>query len=614
MSISRPRVLFKTDPQSGQRLEPIEEVIVDVDEEFAGIVVDKMSRRKAEMQDMRPSGGGKLRLSFLAPTRGLIGYHGEFLTDTRGSGVMSRLFHGYAPYKGPIEGRRTGVLISNSQGAAVAYALWNLEERGPIFITPGAEVYAGMIIGAHSRGNDLDVNPRKGKQLTNIRTTAKDEAVRLTPPVQMSLEEAIAYIEEDELVEVTAKAIRLAEAPPGHQRSAAREPRGGGGVAPAGRWRGGARHHEYREQRQPERAEPPFLPDAPAGKRDGERGGQAAAGRRRVKPRPRRRAQTQPQQAEKEREQRRARRAEFEPQLQRRVMRVQRQPGLSRPDLDLAAGDRPRRIEAPAEERPLGDAVAGKRPDQEAVSRGILERIDGGENRRQVRQPRQGQRRGQDGEHRERCRDAGDGAAPEVQQRRDRQAQAERELRRSVVERVNGGRHHRSGAQRHEPLAAADQQRSGRQDEEGQPGRDLVETRSAEGTDRDMPAQIAGARQIVQGERDADRGPGKEAERQPPRRGEPARGCRERKRGGEQPGESRGDDAGCATDRSTTPPTTRPIRRARRESPPGGAARGIRKVGWPRSARPRTARQTRPRAPRRAARGRAAAAARARSD
>jgi GTP-binding protein len=209
LSISRPRVLFKTDPKSGQRLEPIEEVIVDVDEEFSGVVIDKMSQRKAELQDMRPSGGGKLRLSFLAPTRGLIGYHGEFLTDTRGSGVMSRLFHGYAAYKGPIEGRRNGVLISNAQGAAVAYALWNLEERGPMFITPGADVYPGMIIGAHSRGTDLDVNPLKGKQLTNIRTTAKDEAVRLTPPVQMSLEEAIAYIDDDELVEVTPTAIRL---------------------------------------------------------------------------------------------------------------------------------------------------------------------------------------------------------------------------------------------------------------------------------------------------------------------------------------------------------------------------------------------------------------------
>src|SRR6267154_1514268 len=209
LSISRPRVLFRTDPKSGQRQEPIEEVIIDVDEEFAGIVVDKMSRRKAELQEMRPSGGGKLRLSFLVPTRGLIGYHGEFLTDTRGSGVMSRLFHGYAPYKGPIEGRRNGVLISNAQGAAVAYALWNLEERGAMFVSPGDAIYPGMVIGANSRDNDLDVNPAKGKQLTNIRTTAKDEAVRLTPPVQMSLEEAIAYIADDELVEVTPKAIRL---------------------------------------------------------------------------------------------------------------------------------------------------------------------------------------------------------------------------------------------------------------------------------------------------------------------------------------------------------------------------------------------------------------------
>ncbi len=207
LSISRPRVLFKT--ENGQRLEPIEEVFVDVDEEYAGVVVEKMSRRKAEMQDMRPSGGGKLRLTFLAPTRGLIGYHGEFLTDTRGSGVMSRIFHGYAPYKGAVEGRINGVLISTAVGAAVAYALWNLEERGAMFVSPGDAVYQGMIIGAHSRDNDLDVNPVKGKQLTNIRTTSKDEAVRLTPPIQMSLEEAIAYIADDELVEVTPKAIRL---------------------------------------------------------------------------------------------------------------------------------------------------------------------------------------------------------------------------------------------------------------------------------------------------------------------------------------------------------------------------------------------------------------------
>jgi len=168
-----------------------------------------MSRRKAEMQEMRPSGGGKLRLSFFGPTRGLIGYQGEFLTDTRGTGVMSRLFHGYAPHKGSIEGRRNGVLVSTANGVAIAYALWNLEERGPMFIEPGAQIYEGMIIGAHTRGNDLDVNPAKGKQLTNIRTTSKDEAVRLTPPLAMSLEQAIAYIGDDELVEVTPKSIRL---------------------------------------------------------------------------------------------------------------------------------------------------------------------------------------------------------------------------------------------------------------------------------------------------------------------------------------------------------------------------------------------------------------------
>ncbi len=209
LSISRPRVLFESDPSTGRRLEPIEEVVVDVDEEFAGIVVDKLARRKAEMQEMRPSGGGKLRLSFQGPTRGLIGYQGEFLTDTRGTGAMSRLFHGYAPYKGRIEGRRNGVLVSTADGLAVAYALWNLEDRGPMFVDPGTRVYQGMIIGAHTRGNDLDVNPIKGKQLTNIRTTAKDEAVRLTPRQIMSLEQAIAYIADDELVEVTAKSIRL---------------------------------------------------------------------------------------------------------------------------------------------------------------------------------------------------------------------------------------------------------------------------------------------------------------------------------------------------------------------------------------------------------------------
>jgi GTP-binding protein len=209
LSISRPRVLFKSDPKSGQRQEPVEEVIIDVDEDFAGIVVDKMSRRKGELQDMRPSGAGKTRLVFHAPSRGLIGYHGEFLTDTRGTGVMNRLFHAYGPFRGPIQGRRNGALIANAEGTAVAYALWNLEERGPMFIDPGTAVYEGMMIGEHSRGNDLDVNVLKGKQLTNIRAAGKDEAVRLTPPRRMSLEQAIAYIDDDELVEVTPKSIRL---------------------------------------------------------------------------------------------------------------------------------------------------------------------------------------------------------------------------------------------------------------------------------------------------------------------------------------------------------------------------------------------------------------------
>ncbi|WP_041794585.1 translational GTPase TypA [Pararhodospirillum photometricum] len=208
LSISRPRVLFQTD-ENGQRLEPIEEVVVDVDEEFSGVVVEKMALRKAEMTEMKPSGGGKTRLVFLAPSRGLIGYHGEFLTDTRGTGIMNRLFHSYGPYRGTIEGRREGVLIANGTGDAVAYALFNLQDRGPMFIEPGTKVYEGMIVGEHNRGNDLDVNVLKGKQLTNIRAAGKDEAIRLVPPVRMSLEQALAYIQDDELVEVTPKSIRL---------------------------------------------------------------------------------------------------------------------------------------------------------------------------------------------------------------------------------------------------------------------------------------------------------------------------------------------------------------------------------------------------------------------
>ena len=207
LSISRPRVLFRE--IDGQRQEPIEEVVVDVDEEYSGTVVDKMAQRKAEMTDMRPSGGGKVRITFLAPSRGLIGYHGEFLTDTRGTGLMNRLFHGYAPHKGTIEGRRNGVLISNATGEAVGYALFNLLDRGPQFIVPGERVYEGMLIGEHTRGNDLEVNVLKAKKLTNIRAAGKDENISLPPPRKMTLEDALSYIQEDELVEVTPKSIRL---------------------------------------------------------------------------------------------------------------------------------------------------------------------------------------------------------------------------------------------------------------------------------------------------------------------------------------------------------------------------------------------------------------------
>jgi GTP-binding protein len=209
LSVSRPRVVLKQDEATGDWQEPVEEVVIDVDEEHSGIVVQKMSERKAEMMEMRPSGGHRLRLVFYAPTRGLIGYQGELLTDTRGTAIMNRLFHGYAPYKGDIQGRRNGVLISNDQGEAVAYAMFKLEDRGPMMIEPGWKVYKGMIVGEHTRDNDLEINILKGKQLTNIRTTSKDEAVRLTPPIQMPLEKALAYIEDDELVEVTPKSIRL---------------------------------------------------------------------------------------------------------------------------------------------------------------------------------------------------------------------------------------------------------------------------------------------------------------------------------------------------------------------------------------------------------------------
>ncbi|MEX1662365.1 translational GTPase TypA [Thioclava sp. 15-R06ZXC-3] len=208
LSISRPRVIFRE--EDGQRLEPIEEVIVDVDDEYSGVVIEKLtSSRKGELTEMRPAGVGKTRIVALVPSRGLIGYQGEFMTDTRGNGVLNRIFHSWAPYKGQIDGRRQGVLISMDNGISVAYALWNLEERGKMFIGAQEQVYTGMIIGEHSRDNDLEVNPLKGKKLTNVRASGTDEAVRLTTPVRLSLEEAIAYINDDELVEVTPKAIRL---------------------------------------------------------------------------------------------------------------------------------------------------------------------------------------------------------------------------------------------------------------------------------------------------------------------------------------------------------------------------------------------------------------------
>jgi len=209
VSISRPRVVYQTDPETGARLEPIEDVMIDVDDEYSGIVIEKLSMRKAELKDMGPSGAGKTRLSLMSPSRSLIGYQGEFLTDTRGSGVLNRVFSHYEPYKGPIDAGRKGVLVSNSEGETAAFALWNLEDRGTMFVGGGEKTYQGMIIGENSRVDDLDVNPMKAKQLTNIRSSGKDEAVRLTPPRRLTLEQAIAYIEEDELVEVTPKSIRL---------------------------------------------------------------------------------------------------------------------------------------------------------------------------------------------------------------------------------------------------------------------------------------------------------------------------------------------------------------------------------------------------------------------
>jgi len=203
---------MQVDEATGQRLEPVEEVIIDVDEEFSGAVVQKLSERRAELKDMRPSGAGRQRLVFHAPTRGLIGYQSELLTDTRGTAIMNRLFHDYASHMGVIPSRHTGVLLSTGDGEAVAYALWKLEDRGPMFVEPGMKVYNGMIVGEHTRGNDLEINVLKAKQLTNMRASGKDDAVLLTPPIRMTLEKALSYITDDELVEVTPKSIRLRKA------------------------------------------------------------------------------------------------------------------------------------------------------------------------------------------------------------------------------------------------------------------------------------------------------------------------------------------------------------------------------------------------------------------
>jgi GTP-binding protein len=208
LSISRPRVLFQTD-ENGNKLEPMEEVVIDVDEQFSGIVVEKMSKRKGELQELKPAGGGKTRMVFIAPSRGLIGYHGEFLTDTRGTGVMNRLYHSYGPYKGAIASRREGVLIATETGEANQYGLFHLIDRGTQFVSAGVKIYMGMIVGEHTRENDLEVNPLKSKALTNFRTVMKDDKQDLPPPRIMTLEQALAYIQDDELVEVTPKNIRL---------------------------------------------------------------------------------------------------------------------------------------------------------------------------------------------------------------------------------------------------------------------------------------------------------------------------------------------------------------------------------------------------------------------
>ena len=208
LSVSSPRVLYKKNDK-GEKLEPFEEVIIDVDDTYSSVTVDGINRRKGEMIEMKAVGKGKTRLIFKVPSRGLIGYHGQFLTDTRGTGVLNRIFHSYGAFKGNIENRRNGVLIATEAGNAIAYALFNLQDRGKLYVDPQVKVYQGMIVGEHSRDNDLEVNVLKGKKLSNVRASGTDEAVKLVPPVKMSLEQMMSYIREDELLEVTPKNLRL---------------------------------------------------------------------------------------------------------------------------------------------------------------------------------------------------------------------------------------------------------------------------------------------------------------------------------------------------------------------------------------------------------------------
>ena len=207
VAVSRPRVIYKE--IDGVRCEPYEVLTVDVEDASQGAVMEELGRRRGELLEMVPDGKGRVRLDYRIPARGLIGFQGAFMTMTRGTGIMSHVFDEYAPAKGEVEERRNGVLVSQDDGTAVAYALWKLQERGRMFVSPGDPVYEGMIIGIHSRDNDLVVNPIKTKQLTNIRASGKDEAIDLTPPIGLTLEYAVEFIADDELVEITPLSIRL---------------------------------------------------------------------------------------------------------------------------------------------------------------------------------------------------------------------------------------------------------------------------------------------------------------------------------------------------------------------------------------------------------------------